>query len=98
MTRRIVWYDRGCPLCRREIALMQGLDWFRRIELIDAADPKPACPLGRAQLLRLCCDVASRFFTLAAWHDARFPGAEGLLNWAYAGFLTVRLRLQSFFK
>ncbi|MFN3912760.1 thiol-disulfide oxidoreductase DCC family protein [Hyphomonas sp.] len=46
-----VWFDGGCPLCRREIALFRKLDrrgaiWFEDISLSTAS-----CPLDRAQLL-----------------------------------------------
>ncbi|HNW18251.1 MAG TPA: DUF393 domain-containing protein [Sphingorhabdus lacus] len=114
MSRLTVWYDQSCPLCRREIALMRRLDWRKRIDFVDAADPDAVCPLDRAQLL-------ARFHALengrmlsggsafaAMWRAvpllwplgmmAKIPGAERLLNWAYAHFLKARPRLQSFFK
>jgi predicted DCC family thiol-disulfide oxidoreductase YuxK len=47
-----VWYDGQCPLCRREIALMQRLDRAARIEFVDVAAPGAAsCPIDRASLL-----------------------------------------------
>jgi len=48
-----VWYDGGCPLCLREIALMRRLDRRGRIDFIDVADEtaQGACPLDRATLL-----------------------------------------------
>ncbi|MFN7323540.1 MAG: DCC1-like thiol-disulfide oxidoreductase family protein, partial [Sphingomonadales bacterium] len=33
-----VWVDGGCPLCRREIALMRRLDRLGRIDFVDVAD------------------------------------------------------------
>ncbi|MFL2517244.1 MAG: DCC1-like thiol-disulfide oxidoreductase family protein [Candidatus Azotimanducaceae bacterium] len=34
--RRIaVWFDSGCPLCTREVAIMRRLDWFNRVDFID---------------------------------------------------------------
>jgi predicted DCC family thiol-disulfide oxidoreductase YuxK len=114
MTRLIVWYDQSCPLCRREIALMRRLDWLRNIKFIDAADPNAVCPLEREQLLARFHALengkmlagASAF--AAMWRAipllwplgmmARIPGAERLLEWSYGYFLTVRPRLQSFFK
>jgi predicted DCC family thiol-disulfide oxidoreductase YuxK len=33
-----VWFDGGCPLCRREIALMRRLDRRGRIDFVDVAD------------------------------------------------------------
>jgi len=93
---------------------MRRLDWRKRIDFVDAADPDAVCPLDRAQLL-------ARFHALengkmlsggnafaAMWRAvpllwplgmlAKLPGAERLLNWAYAYFLKARPRLQSFFK
>ena len=93
---------------------MQRLDWLRRIEFIDATDPNAACPLDREQLLArfhalengTMLSGASAF--AAMWRAipllwplgmmARVPGAERLLNRAYARFLTVRPRLQRFFR
>jgi predicted DCC family thiol-disulfide oxidoreductase YuxK len=48
----IVWFDGGCPLCRREIALMRRLDRAGAIQFLDVASPDDAsCPLDRAELL-----------------------------------------------
>lgn len=47
--RVVVWHDAGCPLCRREIALMRRLDRCGRIEFVDATTG--ACPLDRAAML-----------------------------------------------
>jgi predicted DCC family thiol-disulfide oxidoreductase YuxK len=47
-----VWHDGGCPLCRREIALMRRLDRRGAIRFVDAAAAEDdTCPLDRAQLL-----------------------------------------------
>lgn len=46
-----VWYDGGCPLCLREIALMRRLDRQHSIRFIDVANPASACPIDRAALL-----------------------------------------------
>ncbi len=52
MARVTVWYDGGCPLCRREIAAMRRLDRRSGIEFVDVAGPSaPACPIDRAELL-----------------------------------------------
>jgi predicted DCC family thiol-disulfide oxidoreductase YuxK len=48
----VVWHDGGCPLCRREIALMRRLDRRGAIRFVDAADPRTTdCPLDRRALL-----------------------------------------------
>jgi predicted DCC family thiol-disulfide oxidoreductase YuxK len=47
-----VWFDGGCPLCRREIALMRRLDRGGRIEFIDVSGAEAlACPIDRTELL-----------------------------------------------
>lgn len=52
MTKLIVWHDGGCPLCRREIALMRRLDRRRKIEFIDVMhSPAARCPIDRAEML-----------------------------------------------
>jgi predicted DCC family thiol-disulfide oxidoreductase YuxK len=52
MAEVIVWFDGGCPLCRREIAVMRRLDRAGAIQFLDVASPdEGACPLDRAELL-----------------------------------------------
>lgn len=51
MPKVTLWHDGGCPLCRREIALMRRLDTGRRIEFIDASEEKGLCPIDRQMLL-----------------------------------------------
>jgi predicted DCC family thiol-disulfide oxidoreductase YuxK len=46
-----VWFDGGCPLCRREIALMRRLDWRQRLQLIDVTADGAECPIDRATAL-----------------------------------------------
>lgn len=47
-----VWFDGGCPLCRREIAGIRRLDTAGRITFIDVSGDSPAdCPVDRADLL-----------------------------------------------
>jgi len=52
MAELIVWFDGGCPLCRREIALMRRLDRAGAIQFLDVASPDVGvCPMDRAELL-----------------------------------------------
>jgi predicted DCC family thiol-disulfide oxidoreductase YuxK len=47
-----VWFDGGCPLCRREVAVMRRLDRNRAINFIDVLTAEDeSCPLDRAVLL-----------------------------------------------
>ena len=53
MSARVtVWYDGGCPLCVREIALMSRLDKHDRIHFIDIDREDASCPVDRDLLLR----------------------------------------------
>lgn len=47
-----VWYDGGCPLCVREIALMKKLDRNDNIRIVDVDDDGATCPINRELLLR----------------------------------------------
>jgi len=52
MTKLIVWHDGGCPLCRREIALMRWLDRRGAISFVDVTSaPTSACPIDPAEML-----------------------------------------------
>lgn len=52
MTKLTVWHDGGCPLCRREIALMRRLDRRGAIEFVDVTQaPSSQCPIAPAELL-----------------------------------------------
>lgn len=46
-----VWFDGGCPLCTREIALMRRLDRAKAIRFVDVASADSSCPIDRAALL-----------------------------------------------
>lgn len=50
-TELIIWYDGGCPLCTREIALMRKLDERRAITFVDATTEDLFCPIDRSDLL-----------------------------------------------
>jgi predicted DCC family thiol-disulfide oxidoreductase YuxK len=49
--RLTIWYDGACPLCIREIALMQRLDRAKRLNFIDISPPNAPCPLDRQLML-----------------------------------------------
>ncbi len=52
MAKLLVWYDGGCPLCLREIALMRRLDRRGAIDFVDAIKVSAeACPIDRRALL-----------------------------------------------
>ncbi len=105
-----VWYDGGCPLCLREIALMRRLDRANHIHFVDVADPAQPCPLDRQLLLdrfharkgTVIYDGAAAF--AAMWRAipvlrppgelARLPLVLWGLEVAYRRFLRVRPILQ----
>lgn len=111
MTKLTVWFDGGCPLCLREIALMRRLDTRRAIDFIDVADGQTSCPIDRAQLLarfhaREDGEMRSGAAAFAAmWRVipllrplgivARNPLVLRSLEWLYLKFLRVRPRLQA---
>lgn len=108
--RLTVWYDGGCPLCVREIALMRRLDRRGAIAFIDVADGHSACPIDRAELLaRFHAREGGQMLSGAAafaamWRAipilrpfgvlARRPWALKGLEALYVRFLRVRPRLQ----
>lgn len=112
--RLVVWYDSGCPLCRREIALMRRLDRAGRIRFLDAADPEASCPLDRSTMLArfhamekgVLLSGAAAFAAMwraipVLWplgQAARIRIVERALDWAYSRFLRVRPRLQAWLR
>lgn len=104
-----VWFDGGCPLCRREIALMKRLDCRGAIRFINLESAQP-CPLDRATLLaRFHAEEDGRLYEGAAafaamWRAipllrpvglaARNPAVLAVLQWGYGKFLRVRPLLQ----
>lgn len=105
-----VWFDGGCPLCTREIALMRRLDRARRIEFVDVAPATVSCPLDRASLLArfharedgVMLSGAAAF--AAMWRAipwlrplgllARNRSVLAMLERVYVAFLRIRPRLQ----
>ncbi|WCT72581.1 DUF393 domain-containing protein [Sphingomonas naphthae] len=106
-----VWHDGGCPLCRREIALMRRLDSRRRINFVDVSDDANVCPADREKLLaRFHAEENGRMLAGAAafaamWRAipvlrpmgvaARNPTILRILERLYSSFLLVRPRLQA---
>lgn len=109
-----VWYDGGCPLCTREIALMRRLDRRGAIAFVDIADASGTCPVDRAAALaRFHASEGGRIVSGAAafaamWRAipalrwlgliAQWPPAERCLETAYLAFLKLRPRLQRLLK
>lgn len=112
MTDLTVWFDGGCPLCRREIALMQRLDRRGAIRFVDVSDETSACPLDRRDLLaRFHASENGRIVSgaeafAAMWRAIPLLRPFGLvarnrlalagLEWLYLRFLALRPRLQRF--
>lgn len=105
-----IWYDGGCPLCLREIALMQRLDRRQRIQFVDLTDNAP-CPLDRTLMLKRFHATLADGTTLsgaaafaAMWREipilrpigllAKNPHMLWLLERAYRFFLKIRPALQ----
>jgi predicted DCC family thiol-disulfide oxidoreductase YuxK len=113
MSQLTVWYDAGCPLCRREIAVMRRLDRAGAIRFVDATADDVSCPLDRAELLArfhasengVLMSGAAAF--AAMWRAipllrplglaARRPWVLALLEHVYVRFLRVRPQLQRLF-
>ena len=106
----MVWFDGGCPLCRREIALMRRLDRRGAVTFRDVQQTGLVCPLPRDDLLtRLHASENGRMLTGAAafaalWRAipplrplgllARSPHVLSALEGLYVMFLKVRPLLQ----
>ena len=112
MTKLIVWHDGNCPLCRREIALMQRLDRRGAIDFVDVTQAH-ACPIDPAVMLaRFHASEDGRLLSGAAafaamWRAipllrplglaARTPAVLAFLERLYVVFLRYRPRLQRAF-
>lgn len=112
MHKVTVWYDGGCPLCTREVALMMRLDRQNAIAFVDLMTPDTSCPLDRQVMLdRFHAMENGNLLSGAAafgamWRAipflrplgiaARQPWILKLLERAYLLFLRLRPRLQKF--
>lgn len=110
MEKLTIWFDGGCPLCRREIALMQRLDKRDAIAFIDVSKGEAACPINRDALLArfharedgVMLSGAAAF--AAMWRAIPLLRRVGLvarnetvlaaLEWLYRRFLVIRPMLQ----
>lgn len=111
MSELLVWYDGGCPLCRREIALMRRLDRAQAITFLDLDRADTACPIDRADLLarfhaledgRLLSGAAAFAALWRAVPRLRLMGLAARNRWvlaalerAYRAFLRARPGLQA---
>lgn len=111
MEKLTVWFDGGCPLCRREIALMRRLDSRDAIDFVDVAGGEAGCPIDRGELLaRFHASEDGKIVSgaeafAAMWRAipalrpfgllARNRLVLALLEKAYRGFLRIRPRLQA---
>ena len=105
-----VWFDGGCPLCRREIAWMKRQTAGRPVRYVEA-QTADGCPVGPADLLARfhaqeqggpLGSGAAAFAAL--WRRsralrplglaARWPPLLWLMERAYRGFLRIRPQLQ----
>jgi len=114
MSELKVFYDGSCPLCRREISLMRGLDKDGRIEFADVSTGEVGVGVDRAQLLarfhvREDGELKSGAEAFAAmWRAipalrplgllAQRPMVLRALESAYNVFLRIRPSLQKAFR
>ncbi|KQZ48506.1 thiol-disulfide oxidoreductase [Rhizobium sp. Root149] len=112
--RATVWFDSGCPLCRREIALMRKLDRGNAIRFVDLYDASASCPIDRAEALaRFHAEENGKLYVgaqafAAMWRAIPMFRPLGIMaGWApltplfdllYRGFLRIRPRLQRLFQ
>lgn len=113
-SRVTVWYDGACPLCTREIALMQRLDKAKRLHFVNVDDPGTSCPVDRKlALARLHARENGKLLSGAAafaamWRvipQLRWLGLAAQITpvgWAlealYRAFLVVRPAVQKLFR
>lgn len=109
--RLTVWFDGGCPLCTREIALMRRMDKASAILFVDVMSADASCPIDQADLLaRFHAEEDGKLLSGAAafaamWRAipmlrplglaARNPWVLAMLEKLYVYFLRHRPKLQS---
>jgi predicted DCC family thiol-disulfide oxidoreductase YuxK len=71
-----VLFDGGCPLCRRTVRLLRGLDWLHRLQFVDAtdADARARVAPGLSE-----ADVMVEMYVVGE-RGARYGGFEGYLQ------------------
>lgn len=111
MSQVTIWFDGGCPLCLREIAMMRRLDKRGAITFVDAANEQSTCPIDRTELLaRFHAVEDGKLLSGAAafaamWRSIPVLRPIGLLarnrfvlfglEKLYVQFLRIRPRIQS---
>ena len=106
----IIWYDGGCPLCTREIAMMRKLDKRKAITFFDATTQGLVCPIDRSALLsRFHASEDGKVLSGAAAFAAMWRAIPGLrplglvarnrivlalLEFLYLQFLKIRPYVQ----
>ena len=110
MSELTVWYDGGCPLCRREIAMMRRLDAAQAIDFIDVDDASADCPIDRGDLLARfharedgtllsgAAAFAAMWRAIPRLRPLGLAARNGAVLWvlerAYRQFLRIRPRIQ----
>ena len=111
MSDLTVWYDGGCPLCRREIAMMRRWDTAQAIDFIDVDDSGADCPIDRGDLLARfharedgtllsgAAAFAAMWRAIPRLRPLGLAARNGAVLWvlerAYRQFLRIRPRLQA---
>src|SRR5438309_2105519 len=92
LKKALVVYDGDCPLCRKSVRLLKGLDWLNVLAFLDARDPEqvealpvpvePQRLLEEMHVVTLDGQEVYHGFEAFRWLAWRLP-----LLWAVAPFL-----------
>ncbi len=92
-----VWHDGACPLCRREIAVMRGLDRGGAIRFVDVRKSDDMSPAERSSRLnRFHAEENGRLLTGAAAFAAMWRAIPVLRPFGFAARNTVTLSVLEF--
>lgn len=85
----MIYFDGSCPLCRREVALYQGLPSKQSLQWVDVSAPT-ALPCG------LTCELAMRRFHVRHADGQLYSGAQAFsvlwrcfAGWRVLGWVTA---------